>query len=75
MHFTPQYGDSFIEELRLLLLKGRFEKIEMLKRVHILRNIVIFCSGAILWANVFISTDQSRVWKKSFVKVKNYHKI
>lgn len=24
IHFTPQYGDSFIEQLRIYLLKGRF---------------------------------------------------
>jgi hypothetical protein len=24
IHFTPQYGDSFFEELRILLIKGKF---------------------------------------------------
>jgi hypothetical protein len=33
MHFTPQYGDSFIEELKLLLQESRFLEIEKLKKV------------------------------------------
>lgn len=32
IQFTPQYGDSFIELLRLYLLTGQFEKIGGLKR-------------------------------------------
>ncbi|CAG9336290.1 unnamed protein product [Blepharisma stoltei] len=35
IQFTPQYGDSFIEMLRVYMLKGTFEKISELKRLCI----------------------------------------
>lgn len=35
IHFTPQYGDSFVEELKILLLRGRFLDVERLKKVLI----------------------------------------
>lgn len=35
IQFTPQYGDSFIEMLRVYMLKGSFEKISDLKRLCI----------------------------------------
>jgi la-related protein 1 len=33
VQFTPQYGDSFIELMRVLLLKGKLHKIKPLKRL------------------------------------------
>jgi len=34
IHFTPQYGDSFIEQLRILLIKGKYLEIYKLKKVN-----------------------------------------
>ena len=33
IHFTPQYGDSFVEQLRLCLLRGQFMETHQLKKV------------------------------------------
>jgi len=35
IHFTPQYGDSFFEELRILLIKGKFREMSKLKKVFL----------------------------------------
>lgn len=32
MHLTPQYGDSFIEALKLYMLLGQRQQIQQLKR-------------------------------------------
>jgi hypothetical protein len=34
MHLTPQYGDSFIEALRLYMIMGRRKAIKKLRQVH-----------------------------------------
>lgn len=61
MHFTPQYGDSFIEELRLLLKDSRFLEVEKLRKV-ILSYIQLFLVCEPFYGHVL-----------SFLKLNHWH--
>ena len=48
IQFTPQYGDSFIELLRLYLLRDKLDQIGTLKRLCVNADPTMECCGFIV---------------------------
>lgn len=42
IYFTPQYGDSFIEAMRLYMLLGDYKELSSLKKVKIKKKIIFY---------------------------------